>query len=67
MRAAGIEVHVSWKLRGPPNTDVAWIVCYQMGPGCVIVETLKNGVWSEFLDGDANFVRDSVDRIVAAR
>jgi hypothetical protein len=47
-RKAGATCLCLWEMKGPPNTMVAWLTCYQLGESICIVETFKDGGWNAF-------------------
>lgn len=54
-RAAGARVVVLWEVRGPEHTAVDWMVGYQIGKWCVIVQTYTDGNgWNAFLSNKTN-------------
>lgn len=32
-----------WEIKGPPNTEIAWLSCYAVGRTIAIVQTYKGG------------------------
>ena len=47
-RAAGHTMRLLWDVPGPKGTGVAWLSCYSLGKGVVIVETFVEGGWDAF-------------------
>lgn len=69
LRNHGADVGCLWELRGPKNTDVAWIVCYGVrGLGCgsvVLVETYKSGGWEAFTTNDKNDTQSTIADVLS--
>lgn len=47
-RAAGATVHLLWEVRGPRETAVAWMSCYQIGRSTCIVQTYSGNGWNAY-------------------
>jgi hypothetical protein len=62
VREAGARVAVMWQMRGPKDTGVAWLECFQIGErgDLVIVETFKHGGWNAFSAPHSNSVNATV-------
>lgn len=60
-RAAGARIVVLWEMRGPEHTAVDWMVGYQIGKYCVIVQTYTDGNgWNAFLGQKTNDIAQSI-------
>jgi hypothetical protein len=62
VRAAGHRCHALWEMRGPKDTNVAWIVAYAIdGKGPVLVQTYEDGDgWDAFSPCRSNEVGATV-------
>ena len=49
LRDRGIGCRLLWEIPGPKNTAIAWLTCYRVEAGVVIVETYDGGNgWEAF-------------------
>lgn len=61
IRAAGHRCPCLWEMRGPKNTEVAWIVAYAVGHSVVMVQTFKNGNgWNAYSSAPTIRVDDTI-------
>jgi hypothetical protein len=66
VRMFGQQCSVLWEMKGPKDTDVAWIVAYSINGTVVLVQTYGSGGWEAYTpcginDTDATF-RDVLHR-----
>ena len=64
LRDAGARVSTMWEVRGPKNTDVAWITCYQVGHSICIVETFKTGGFTALTPNSSSHINDVVGDVL---
>ena len=48
LREREINCVLMWEMRGPRDTSIAWLSCYQVANSIVIIETFSDGGWNAF-------------------
>jgi hypothetical protein len=66
LRARGVPVWALSEIRGPNDTNIAWIVNYAVGKSLVIVHTYKDGDgWDAFTSlHNLNSVEATIDDVM---
>ena len=61
LRDAGVDCRCMWEIPGPKDTAIAWLSCYLVGKGVVIVQTFKDGNgWDSYTSCGKNSIEASV-------
>ena len=66
LRKRGINVQCMWQMKGPPNTEVAWMECLLVGKTLVIVQTYKEFGWEVFIASSTVDNDTTIERVVEA-
>lgn len=53
-----INYQCFWEVRGPKDTSIAWLTCYRVGYGIVIVQTFDMGGWNALTDNPTNNIQE---------
>lgn len=65
LRQRGIDYQVFWEIKGPKNTSIAWITCYRVLSGIVLVQTFDHGGWNALTDCPSNNIADTIADVIA--
>ena len=60
-RKTGVIVKLLWEIKGPKDTDIAWMSAYAVNGRVAIVQTYKSGGWDVYTAGDSNGIDDSIN------
>lgn len=59
-REAGAQVMVLWEIKGPKDTDIAWMTCYAISKGICVVQTFRQGGWAALTDNPSGDIAETV-------
>jgi hypothetical protein len=64
LRERGIWAKCLWEMRGPKDTDIAWMVAYAIAGSVVIVQTYKSGGWQVYLPSQSIRTDETVGEVI---
>jgi hypothetical protein len=65
LRNRSIPYRLLWEIKGPPNTQIAWLTAYAIGKGVCILQTFVDGGWEAYTHDAFNDAGKAVDDVVA--
>lgn len=65
LRERGVIVRVMWEMKGPKDTQIAWLQLLGVGSKCrlFIVETYKDGGWEVFIQSREGKITECIDEV----